>query len=83
MTRRTAIKIVAVLGLTTLAVVAVPLLGLLVPLVLLVPILMIGVERMPVAWSLLITAGAAVVSYVLFIVVLRLPIPMGVFEGIL
>jgi hypothetical protein len=61
----------------------VPVLGLIPPLVLLVAALTIFVERMPVLPSLAVTAGAAVVAYALFVMVLRVPIPMGVFEGVL
>lgn len=61
----------------------VPVLGLIVALGLLVATLTIVVERMPAIPSALFSAGAAVVAYVVFIVVLRVPLPMGIFEGII
>lgn len=60
-----------------------PLLGLILSLMLLVSALTIGVERMPAVPSLLITAAAGAVAYLVFIVTLRVPLPMGVLEGIL
>lgn len=82
LSRATAIKLLAVFGLITVALLLVPVLGLIVSLLLLIPALSIGVERMPVVTSLIVTAGAGVLAYVLFIVVLQVPLPMGVFEGI-
>ncbi len=80
--RRTAIKLLVVFGLITVALLLVPVLGLILSLVLLIPALSIGVERMPVVTSLIVTVCAAVLAYVLFIVVLQVPLPMGVFEGV-
>ena len=80
MSRKTVIKLLTVFGIIILAVLLVPVLGLIPPLVLLVAALTIFVERMPVLPSLAVTDGAAVVAYALFVMVLRVPIPMGVFE---
>ncbi|HIX00454.1 MAG TPA: tripartite tricarboxylate transporter TctB family protein [Candidatus Nesterenkonia stercoripullorum] len=81
LSRRTVIKLLVVFGLITIALLLVPVLGLILSLLLLIPALSIGVERMPVVTSLLVTVGAAVLAYILFIVVLQVPLPMGVFEG--
>ena len=80
--RRTVIKLLGVFGMITVALLLVPVLGLILSLVLLIPALSIGVERMPVMTSLIVTVCAAVLAYVLFIVVLQVPLPMGVFEGV-
>ncbi len=80
--RRTVIKLLGVFGMITVALLLVPVLGLILSLVLLIPALSIGVERMPVVTSLIVTVCAAVLAYVLFIVVLQVPLPMGVFEGV-
>lgn len=80
MSRTTVIKLLTVFGIIILAVLLVPVLGLIPPLVLLVAALTIFVERMPVLPSVAVTVGAAVVAYALFVLVLRVPIPMGVFE---
>lgn len=69
--------------LVVLGLLLVPLLGLILSLMLLVSVLTIGVERMPAVPSLLITAAAGAVAYLVFIVTLRVPLPMGVLEGIL
>lgn len=80
--RRTVFKLLGVFGLITVALLLVPVLGLILSLVLLIPALSIGVERMPVVTSLIVTVCAAVLAYVLFVVVLQVPLPMGVFEGV-
>lgn len=82
-TRPMIIKLVTVFGLITGALLLVPLLGLILSLMLLVAALTIGVEKMPAVPSLLITAAAGAVAYLVFIVTLRVPLPMGVLEGIL
>lgn len=82
-TRPMIIKLLTVFGLITGALLLVPLLGLILSLMLLVSVLTIGVERMPAVPSLLITAAAGAVAYLVFIVTLRVPLPMGVLEGIL
>lgn len=82
MSRATVVKLLTVFGLITLALLLVPVLGLIVSLVLLVPALTIWVERMPVKQSLILTVAAGVVAYLLFVVALRIPVPMGVFEGV-
>ena len=51
--------------------------------VLTVPILTIFVEKMKLLPSLLLTVGVAVVGYTLFVYLLNIPMPMGIFEGIL
>lgn len=79
--RQTIIKLVSVFGMIVVAVLLVPLIGLVPPLVLLVLALTIFVEKMPVIPSLISTVVAGVVAFVLFAVVLRLPVPMGIFEG--
>ena len=81
--RSTVIKLVTVFGLITVALLLVPVLGLIVSLVLLIPALTIGVERMPVGRSLILTLGAGVIAYLLFIVVLSVPLPMGILGGLL
>ena len=68
-------------GLIILAVLLVPVVGLIPPLVALVAALTIGVERKPLVPSLILTVGAALVAWGLFVAVLRVPVPMGVFEG--
>ena len=74
-------KLVVVFGLIILAVLLVPVVGLIPPLVALVAALTIGVERKPLVPSLILTVGAALVAWGLFVAVLRVPVPMGVFEG--
>lgn len=76
-------KLVVVFGLIILAVLLVPVLGLVPPLVALVATLTIGVERKPLVPSLILTVGAALMAWGLFVGVLRVPVPMGVFEGVL
>jgi len=76
-------KLVVVFGLIILAVLLVPVLGLVPPLVALVASLTIGVERKPLVTSLILTAGAALLAWGLFVAVLRVPVPMGLFEGVL
>lgn len=76
-------KLVVVFGLIILAVLLVPVLGLVPPLVALVAALTIGVERKPLIPSLILTASAALVAWGLFVAVLRVPVPMGLFEGVL
>ncbi|MGI6878537.1 tripartite tricarboxylate transporter TctB family protein [Microbacterium sp. gxy059] len=83
MSRASMIKLLTVFGLIILAVLLVPVLGLIPPLVLLVGTLTIVIERMPILPSILVAALAAAIAYALFVLVLRVPIPMGVFEGIL
>lgn len=83
MNRKTAMKIVLVFGLITAALLLAPLLGLIPALYLLLLALTLGVERMPVVPSLIVCTVAAVVGYALFVLLLRVPIPMGIFEGIL
>lgn len=83
MSRASMIKLLTVFGLIILAVLLVPVLGLIPPLVLLVGTLTIAIERMPILPSILVAALAAAIAYALFVLVLRVPIPMGVFEGIL
>lgn len=76
-------KLVVVFGLIILAVLMTPVLGLIPPLVALVAALTMAVERKPLVPSLLLTAGAALVAWGLFVAVLRVPVPMGLFEGVL
>jgi len=76
-------KLVVVFGLIILAVLVTPVLGLIPPLVALVAALTLGVERKPLVPSLMLTAGAALVAWGLFVAVLRVPVPMGLFEGVL
>lgn len=83
LTRKTVLKLLTVFGLIIAALLLVPIIGLIGSLVLLIPALTMGVERMPVIPSLVVTAAAAVVAYVIFIVVLRVPLPLGIFEGVL
>lgn len=83
LTPKTIRKLVIVFALMTAAVLLVPVLGLIVSLALLIPVLAIWVERMPVVPSLILTIGAAVGAYFIFIVFLRVPMPMGVLEGVL
>lgn len=83
LSRKTVIKLLSVFGLIILTVILVPVLGLIPPLVLLVAALTIAIERMPIIPSIIVSAGAAALAYVLFVMVLRVPVPMGVFEGIL
>lgn len=83
LSRPTLIKLVSVFGLMTVALLSVPLLGLILPLTLLVFVVTVFVERMPLITSIIVTISAAVVAYVLFVVILRFPIPMGILEGIL
>lgn len=81
--RATAVRLVTVFGLIILAVASVPLLGLIPPLVLLVFALAVLIERKPLIPSLVVTALAAGIAWGLFIQVLRIPIPLGIFEGVL
>ncbi len=81
-TRPMVIKLLTVFGLITVALLLVPFLGLILSLMLLIPALAIGVEKMPVVPSLLFAAGAGIVAYLVFIVSLQVPLPMGVLEGI-
>ncbi len=83
MDRKTALKIVLVFGLITATLLLSPVLGMIPSLYLLILALTLAVERMPVIPSLIICTAAAVVGYVLFVIVLRVPIPMGIFGGIL
>src|SRR5690625_6606059 len=64
-------KLVVVFGLIILAVLLVPVVGLIPPLVALVAALTIGVERKPLVPSLILTVGAALVAWGLFVAVLR------------
>lgn len=83
LTPQTLRKLLTVFVLIAGALAVVPFVGLILALVVLVAILTLVVERMPVIPSLAITAGAAVGSYVIFIVFLSVPLPMGPLEGIL
>lgn len=83
LSRGTLVKLVSVFGLMTLALLLVPVLGLILPLTLLVLVVTVFLERMPVLPSIIVTISAAVVAYVLFVVILQFPIPMGILEGIL
>ena len=83
LSRETLFKLVSVFGLMTTALLLVPVLGLILPLTLLVLVVTVFLEKMPVLPSIAVTVTAAVVAYVLFVVVLRFPIPMGILEGIL
>lgn len=82
-TRPMVIKLLTVFGLITVALLLVPLLGLILSLMVLIPALAIGVEKMPVMPSLLLAAGAGLTAYLVFVVSLQVPVPMGIFEGIL
>jgi len=81
--RRTAIKLISVFAGIALALLLTPVLGLLPALALLVLALMLLVERMPVLPSILIAVIAGVVAHLLFGVVLQVPLPLGLFEGVL
>ncbi len=81
--RRTVIKLVSVFAGITLALLLTPVVGLLPAFTLLVLVLMILVERMPVVPSLIIGVTAGIVAHLLFGVVLQVPLPLGVFEGVL
>lgn len=83
MSVKSLVKLLTVFGLIIVAALLVPVLGLVPPLVLLVVALTIFVERMPIVPSLCISVGAAVIAYVLFVLVLQVPVPMGVFEGVI
>ncbi len=81
--RSTAIKLVAVFAGITIALLVTPVIGLLPAFTLLVLALMLFVERMPVLPSILIAVTAGVVAHLLFGVALQVPLPLGVFEGVL
>lgn len=81
--RRTVVKLLSVFGGITAALLITPVIGLLPALTLLALALMIVVERMPVVTSLIIGVAAGVVGHLLFGVVLQVPLPLGVFEGVL
>lgn len=80
---KTVRKLALVFGLMTVSLLLLPLVGLLVPLVALVLVLTLVVERMPLVPSLAVTAGAGALGYVLFVVVLAIPLPMGLLDGVL
>jgi hypothetical protein len=79
--RATVVKLASVFGIMTVALLLVPFLGLLVPLAALVLVVTVFVERMPLVPSILVTVGAGAAAYVLFVMILQFPVPMGLFEG--
>ncbi|WP_430593489.1 tripartite tricarboxylate transporter TctB family protein [Humidisolicoccus flavus] len=83
LSRKTVIKLVGVFGLMTAALLSIPVLGLIGAFGVVILVLTIFVERMPWVTSIIVTVAALVVSYVLFVVALRVPVPMGIFEGLL
>lgn len=83
LTGETTRKIIYILVVITAALLLTPYLGLIVSMVLTVPVLTIFVEKMKLLPSLLLSLGVAVVGYTLFVYLLNIPMPMGIFEGIL
>lgn len=83
LTGETTRKIIYILAVITGALLLTPYLGLIVSMVLTVPILTIFVEKMKLLPSLLLSLGVAVIGYTLFVYLLNIPMPMGIFEGIL
>lgn len=83
LSRETAIKLVSVFGLITVSLLLTPVLGLIPSLALLVFVLTVFIEKMSVVVSTIVTVSAAVVAYLLFVILLQFPLPMGIFEGLL
>lgn len=83
LTSETTKKIIYILAVIAGALLLTPVLGLLVSLVAAIPVLTIFVEKMKVLPSLILTLGVAIVGYILFVQLLSIPMPMGIFEGVL
>lgn len=81
--RSTIIKLVIVFALMALAVTATPLIGIIPSLAILVAVLGIFVEKMPKITTMCFVIGASVGAYIIFIEVLNVPLPMGIFGVLL
>jgi hypothetical protein len=77
---RTRRKLVVVLAAMLAAALLIPITGLLPTLSLLTLFLCAAVERQPLLRSVLVAAGVGVVGHLLFVVLLRVPLPLGVFD---
>jgi putative tricarboxylic transport membrane protein len=69
--------IVAIFAIVALGVAVTPFLGLLTAMGLVVLALTLGIERRPVVPSVLTAAGTVAFAYVVFVLVLRVPVPVG------
>lgn len=76
-------SILFVFGLTLVAILLVPVLGFLVSFGLLVVVLVAFVEREGILMGLVLGAGAVLVSWLVFIQLLQIPVPQGIFQPII
>ncbi|GAB2820779.1 tripartite tricarboxylate transporter TctB family protein [Streptomyces daliensis] len=78
--RRVRVKLVVVVATMVVTALLIPFLGLLPALTLMTLFLTSVVERQPLGRSVLVSAATFAVAYLLFIVVLRVPLPFGLFD---
>ncbi|TDC63251.1 tripartite tricarboxylate transporter TctB family protein [Streptomyces hainanensis] len=78
--RRVRRKLLAVVATMVVTALAIPLLGLLPALTLMTLFLAAVVERQPPLRSLLVAGATYAVAHLIFVVVLRVPLPLGVFD---
>ncbi|TDC27968.1 hypothetical protein E1265_00010 [Streptomyces sp. 8K308] len=78
--RRIRRKLLAVVATMVVTAFAIPLLGLLPALTLMTLFLAVVVERQPLPRSLLVAGATYAMAHLIFVVVLRVPLPLGVFD---